>query len=652
MGRLRRARAQGGALAVCGIAGWVAPAASAPEERSLQAMLQALYHRGPDGAGSCSFTAESGAWRVVLGHRRLAIIDPNGSRQPMRDDAAGLALSFNGEIYNFRELRAELETHGHRFERDSDTEVLLRAYQQWGTQCVHRLRGQFAFAVWDALAERLFLARDRFGEKPLYLHEANGALYFASEIKALLTLPQVPHEVDLPAVWDYLAYRYVPGPRTLLSAIRKLPPATAAIWHHGRLQEMRYWTPPDKFPRSTGHPMANRDVPRAFLGKLGEAVEMQMVSDVPFGAYLSGGLDSSVIVALMTRFSPKVKTFSVGFAGDRQTELSHAALVAREFGTEHHEMVVTPRDFIEYLPQLVAARDAPVSEPSDIAIFMLSREARRTVKMVLTGEGSDEILGGYRKHAAECLAWMYWSVPRPLRRMAAPLVQALPSRFRDLKIAMASLNCDDWRERYVRWFGAMDYSQRRSLSRLRVPEGGPRDDLPPFDAHPDAGPLRRMLYFDQTSWLPDNLLERGDRMTMAASIESRVPFLDHELVEFAAALPDHWRVDELRRKRVLREIARSLLPREIPERSKVGFRVPVSEWFTGGMREYLFDHLRSSDSLTRAYYDTAVLDRVVDEHTRGVQTHDKLLWTLLTLEIWHRQYRMPVRQEESLACAA
>jgi asparagine synthase (glutamine-hydrolysing) len=215
------------------------------------------------------------------------------------------------------------------------------------------------------------------------------------------------------------------------------------------------------------------------------------------------------------------------------------------------------------------------------------------------------------------------------------------------------LNCDDWRERYVRWFGAMDFNERRKLSRLRVAESEPRDDVPPFDAHPDAGPLRRLLYFDQTSWLPDNLLERGDRMTMAASIEARVPFLDHKLVEFAATLPDHWRVDELRRKRVLREVARSLLPREIPERTKVGFRVPVTEWFTGGMRDYLYDHLRSSDSMTRAYYDTTYLDRVLDEHTHGVQTHDKLLWTLLTLEIWHRLYRSPARQqEETLACAA
>ena len=249
---------------------------------------------------------------------------------------------------------------------------------------------------------------------------------------------------------------------------------------------------------------------------------------------------------------------------------------------------------------------------------------------------------------------MYWSVPQRVRHaFLAPLVQQLPLRFRDLKIALASLSCEDWRERYVRWFGALDFTQRRALSRLRVHEREIRDDLPPFDADPDTSPLRRMLYFDQTSWLPDNLLERGDRMTMAASIEARVPFLDHKLVEFISTLPDTWRVDELRRKRVLREAARSILPREIRNRRKVGFRVPMDEWFAGGLRDYLFDHLRSADSLTRSYYDPTMLDRVLDEHTQGLQTHDKLLWTLLTLEIWHRQYRRPATQgEERLACAA
>jgi asparagine synthase (glutamine-hydrolysing) len=640
---------------MCGIAGWVAPAGRAPDEHALQAMLDSMHHRGPDGAGVTSFFAGRGATRVVLGHRRLAIIDPTGSRQPMRDSAAGLALTFNGEIFNFRELREELESLGQSFERDSDTEVLLRAYQHWGADCVHRLRGQFAFAVWDARHERLFLARDRFGEKPLYLYEGEGGLYFASELKALLTLPGVEREIDPTAVWDYLAYRYVPGPRTLFRRIRKLPPATAAVFQGGVLKETRYWIPPDRQPLERPWTLNAGETVAAFLRQLDEAVRLQMVSDVPFGAYLSGGLDSSVIVALMTRYCGQVKTFSVGFEGDRNSELAYAATVARRFNTEHRELVVSQNDFMQRLPQLVASRDAPVSEPSDVAICLLSHEAAKSVKMVLTGEGSDETLGGYRKHVAECLAWMVLGLPRVLRqRLLTPLVEDLPFRFREVKIAAASLACEDWPERYIRWFGAMDFSQRRALTRLPMPPdevagGEPR---PPFDAHPDTGPLRRLLYFDQTSWLPDNLLERGDRMTMAASIEARLPFLDHKLVEFVSSLPDKWRVDGLRTKRVLRQAARSLLPREILKRPKIGFRAPVAAWFADGMRDYLYDHLRSSGSLTRSYYDPVVLDRLLDEHTQGVQPHDKLLWTLLTLEIWQRHYNAPGASKEALACAA
>ena len=637
---------------MCGIAGWVAPASRAPEDGAVHAMLEAMHHRGPDGSGAAAFSADGGAYRVMLGHRRLAIIDPDGSRQPMRDDAAGLALTFNGEIYNFRELADALRAEGATFERDSDTEVLLRAYQHWGAACVERLRGQFAFAVWDARRERLFLARDRFGEKPLYLCEHGGALYFASEIKALLALPRLPREIDLASVWDYLAWRYVPGPHTLIGGVRKLAPGTTATWQNGRVWEGRYWTSPDREPRGV-RPDFTRDVIPAFLERLDEAVRLQMVSDVPFGAFLSGGLDSSVIVGLMSRHSPQVKTFSVGFAGDRSSELEHAALVAQRFCTEHHAMVVSHREFMDHLPRLVAMRDAPVSEPSDVAIYLLSREAAKSVKMVLTGEGADEILGGYRKHVAESLAWMYRSLPRRLRRaLLAPLASELPSRFRELKIAAASLACDDWRERYVRWFGALDNRGRAELSRLRVQAREPRVDRPPFDADPEASALRRILYFDQTSWLPDNLLERGDRMTMAASIEARVPFLDHKFVEFVSTLPDHWRVDELRRKRVLRAAARAVLPREILMRRKVGFRVPINEWFAGGLRNYLLEHLCSRDSLTRGYYDPAVLDRIVDEHLSGAQAHDKLLWTLLTLEIWQRHYRSSALQKENLACAA
>ena len=604
--------------------------------QTLDSVLRAIAHRGPDSQGMSCFGSAATGHQVFLGHRRLAIIDPEGPRQPMCDAAAGLALTFNGEIYNFRELRGDLARLGYQFTRDSDTEVLLRAYQHWGTDVVHHLRGMFAFAIWDARNQRLFLARDRFGEKPLFIYEKGSGLYFASEIKALLRIPGIKAPVNLEAVWDYLSYRYVPGPKTLFTGIRKLMPGTVAIWERGKVREERYWTAPDRNPCRLQRPQGDA-VPN-FLSRLDQAVKLQMVSDVPFGAFLSGGLDSSTIVALMSRHHSKVKTFSVGFVENGYSELGYAAEVARHFRTQHHEIVVEYRDIIERLPQLVAYRDAPVSEPSDIPIYLLAREAARSVKMVLTGEGSDEILGGYPKHVAERFARGYQLLPSYLRhRLIEPLAHALPYAFRRVKTAVTDLNLEDWRERHVRWFGALNRSERGRLSTLRM-NGIPADGEPPFDSDPRASALRRILYFDQTSWLPDNLLERGDRMTMAASIEARVPFLDHELAAYVSSLPDDYRVRGLRGKWILREAGKQLIPERILSRPKVGFRVPVNQWFRGKMRNYLLDHLQSGSSTTRRYYEKQALDQVLAEHLNGRQNHEKLLWTLLNLEIWHRQY--------------
>ena len=621
---------------MCGIAGWIAKADGAPAKDTLASMLQAMAHRGPDGHGMSDFRCAGTGHHVFLGHRRLAIIDPEGAHQPMCDAHAGVALIFNGEIYNFRELRKELVRAVYGFSRDSDTEVLLRAYQHWGRDVVHHLRGMFAFAIWDARNERLFLARDRFGEKPLFLHENGGGLYFASEIKALLRVPGVKASVNIDAVWDYLAYRYVPGPKTLFTGIRKLMPGTTATWESGKLKEERYWTAPDRSPRCLRN--VQRDAVAAFLSRLDEAVRLQMVSDVPFGAFLSGGLDSSTIVALMSRHNSKVNTFSVGFGEGSYSELAYASEVAEHFGTRHHEIVVNYGDMIERLPQLVAYRDAPVSEPADIPIYLLAREAARSVKMVLTGEGSDELLGGYPKHIAERFARDYQLLPRYLRhRLIEPLTHALPYGFRRIKTAVTNLGIEDRCERYVRWFGALDRGERDQLSVVRL-NGTPRIDVPPFDADPHASALRRILYFDQTSWLPDNLLERGDRMTMATSIEARVPFLDHEFAAFVSSLPDDFRVRGLCSKWILREAGKQLIPARILERPKAGFRTPVNEWFRGPMRDYLLDHLQSGSSLTRAYYDARALDHLLTQHLNGRQNHEKLLWTLLNLEIWHRQY--------------
>ncbi|MGZ5045874.1 MAG: asparagine synthase (glutamine-hydrolyzing) [Usitatibacter sp.] len=621
---------------MCGIAGAIAPPDGAITREVMERMLAAIAHRGPDGHGIAEYFTRRGE-RVLLGHRRLAIIDPEGGKQPMVDEEAGLAITFNGEIYNFRELREELQVCGYRFAQHSDTEVLLRAYQHWGERCVEHLRGMFAFAIWDTPKQRLYMARDRFGEKPLFIRQDGGSLFFASEIKALLQLPLGKPGVNLSAVWDFLAYRYVPGPKTLFNGIRKLAPGTFAIWQDGQLAERRYWNAPD---RDAQRPRGGEaDAVGSFLGRLDDVVRMEMVSDVPFGAFLSGGLDSSTIVALMTRHNSKVRTFSVGFGEGGYSELAYANTVAKHFGTQHHELTVGFHDVVDNLPKLVGYRDAPVSEPSDIPIYMLAKEASRTVKMVLTGEGSDEILGGYPKHVYERFAQGYQQlVPGYVRhKLIEPLTQSLPYGFRRAKTAITNLNIEDWPERYARWFGACNNAEREKLTTLRV-NGHAVGNLPPFDSDPRSSTLRRILYADQTSWLPDNLLERGDRMTMAASIESRVPFLDHELAGYVSSLPDNCRVKGMKTKWILRQAGRSLIPGAILDRPKVGFRVPVNEWFQGPLKGYIHDHLRGPNSKTRAYYDTQVLDRMVDDHVDGKQNHEKLLWALLNLEIWHRQY--------------
>jgi asparagine synthase (glutamine-hydrolysing) len=620
---------------MCGIAGWIAAADTAPDQKVLHDMLDSIEHRGPDGQGTSFLPSANSGQQVALGHRRLAIIDPHGAPQPMHDDAVGLTLVFNGEIYNFRELRRTLTEFGYRFERDSDTEVLLRAYRHWGPAVVDHLRGMFAFAIWDARFDRLLLARDRFGEKPLFLHQHKGDLYFASEIKALLQHPRIRAEVDKSAVWDYLAYRYVPAPATLFRGIRKLMPGTTLLWERGEISERRYWSSADRLPVPHGH-RGGSAVTR-FLEHLDESVRLQMVSDVPYGAFLSGGLDSSTIVALMRRHSDEVRTFSVGFGDSNYSELPYASEVASALGTRHHEIVVSEQHLMDSLPSLVRFRDAPVSEPSDIPMHLLACEAAKSVKMVLTGEGSDELLGGYPKHLAENMVGGWQRIPGVLRKQVfAPLIDALPYRYRRAKTALTNLNIADNRERYVRWFGALSVAERKALTRLSL--GEDRFAGEQFATEPMISPLRRILYFDQSSWLPDNLLERTDRMTMAASIEARVPFLDYRLAEFVASLPDHYRVRGRVSKWILRKAAEQLIPRSILRRPKVGFRVPVNDWFRGPMRNYLLDHLQSPQSLTRDYYDSAALGKVLDEHLGGRHNHEKLLWSLLNLEIWHRQY--------------
>lgn len=623
---------------MCGIAGYLAAGARSDLGAALRSMAAAVAHRGPDDEGFFEAVTRDGARRVGLAHRRLSIIDLSTGHQPMANEDGSVQIVFNGEIYNFAALRDELIGRGHAFRTRSDTETIVHAYEEWGPACMQRFRGMFAFALWDANEERLLLARDRYGKKPLFLYQADGLLLFASEIKAILAVPGVAPRVDRGALWDYFAYRYVPAPATLLEGIRKLMPGSYAVCERGVVTEVSYFAPDDGEQRATPAPTAGDPV-AGFLDQLDEAVQVRMISDVPFGAFLSGGIDSSAVVAMMSRHSAlPVKTFSVGFAESAYSELAYARTIADQFHTDHHELTVSQDHLMEHLPALVRYRDAPVAEPSDIPIYLLSREARRTVKMVLTGEGADEFLGGYPKHVFERYVGAYQRLPAVVRRgLIEPLCMSLPYGFRRAKTAVANLGLADRRERLPRWFGALSGAERSRLTRLTAPLINHKPAVW-FDSFRGGSALRGILFFDQTSWLPDNLLERGDRMTMAASLEARMPFMDHQLAAFVAALPDEWRVRGLTTKRILREAMRRVLPAAILERPKIGFRVPVNEWFRGSMRGYLTDHLMGADSRTRDYYRPEALRGYIEEHAAGRQNHEKLLWSLLTLEIWHREY--------------
>lgn len=623
---------------MCGIAGWVTSADISEPSHTLQSMITSIQHRGPDGQGQAFARTRDGAYSVALGHCRLSIIDLDFGAQPMVIDQGQFTISFNGEIYNFRELRQELSGLGHQFTTNSDTEVILAAYKQYGNKCVEKFRGMFAFAIWDAVKEELFLARDQFGKKNIYLYDDGHRLFFASEAKAILEAPIERPRLDQNSVSDYLVLRYVPGPYTLFDTISKLPPGSHLTWRRGKKEVVRYFVPEDI--AAPARLAASADTPAAFMNALDEAVQLRMISDVPIGAFLSGGLDSSAVVALMSRHSTApVKTFSVGFSEDTYSEAGYARQVAKLFKTDHRELVISADDIMTCLPSLVRFRDAPVSESSDIPIFLLARAAAEDVKVVLTGEGADEILAGYPKHRFEKWAALYGRcVPGGVHRgLVSPLIDALPYSFRRVKIAARAFAEPDFARRTDQWFGALTDQTRRSLLRFeRDRETNPY----PYSADSKQSAVRRLLFFDQTSWLPDNLLERGDRMTMAASLEARMPFLDTELASFASRMPEEWRLRGKVQKRVLRAAMSDILPGNILSRPKVGFRVPINEWFRGPMKDYIYDHLTSAASQTAVLYDRQVLENILDEHVSGRQNHEKAIWSLLNLELFQQEYHL------------
>lgn len=633
---------------MCGIVGWVVEAGRSPGQAVLQAVNDTLAHRGPDGAGLWIGRTADDRHQIAFGHRRLSIIDLAGGHQPMQSADQRITLTFNGEIYNYIELRDELRALGHDFHSDSDTEVLIEAYRAWGEDCVPRFRGMFAFALFDAARQQVLIARDAFGKKPLFLAEMPGRVAFASEIAALVDLPGIDRSLDWDALDDFLLDRYVPGPATLFRGIRKLPPGSLAVWRDGTLSTRRYFTPP--FATTEPDILDFDEAVRLFSDALDASVRLRMRSDAPFGAFLSGGLDSSAIVAIMARHSRgPVKTFSIGFAEAAYSELDHARSIAALFGTDHAEHVITPDEFLATWPTALLHLGAPLANTSDVPILLLSRLARQSAKMVLTGEGADELLAGYPKHRAEHWLGLYHRlVPAPLHdRVVGPVIDALPFSMRRVKVMGRALGERDLEERMRRWFGGVTGEQHRALTG-RVS----RDASPTAAASLRLGsPLRRTQIFDQISWLPDNLLERGDRMMMAASIEGRMPFMDVELARLVARFPDRFLVGHPKGKAILRAATAEVLPPAILNRKKVGFRVPFDLWLRGPVRERLGDLLESKESETRRILNGVEIDRLMDEHVAGRTNHEKILWTLCNLELFLRTFRPGLGADTTVAAA-
>lgn len=624
---------------MCGIAGFIGRVSISEGRARLEALAGTLAHRGPDAKGFFQAMFDHGQRQIGLAHQRLSIIDLATGDQPMQSDTGQVQLVFNGEIYNYKSLRSELQAKGLVFRTSSDTETVLRAYEVYGFDCLSHFRGMFAFAIWDGDRQQLFMARDRYGEKPLFFAHVEESFVFASEMKAFLAWPGFVPRLDHDTLPLFLQYRYAPGPATLLSGIRKLLPGCYGVWRDGHYVEHRYYRPPDA--QIVNASAREDDASERYLAKLDESVELMMASDVSYGAFLSGGIDSSAIVALMAAHSGQpVKTFSVGFEEAGYSELAYAGQVAQHFATDHHELSISGRDVAEWLPYAAYLRDNPIAEPADIPMLLLAREAHHSVKMVLTGEGSDESLGGYPKHVFERRVGAYQRIPRAVRRwMVEPVVDALPYSARRVRTAALAMGEERFTERMPRWFGALSADEVEQLLGDTPCLNGARY---PFESDPDNSPLRRILYFDQTSWLPDNLLERGDRMTMAASIESRMPFMDHELIEVASSMPDTMRVGHGTTKRVLRMAMQKILPTEILERPKVGFTMPVHIWLREGLKELLQQQLLAGDSVSAQLLDRPILERLVREHLTCRRNHEKTLWMLLNFELWSKRFGVQV----------
>ncbi|MFH1787847.1 MAG: asparagine synthase (glutamine-hydrolyzing) [Candidatus Altiarchaeota archaeon] len=623
---------------MCGICGVMYFDGGVPERKTVEEMRDCLTHRGPDDCG----TMIDGP--VGLGHRRLSIIDlSERGRQPMVNEDGSVWITYNGELYNHLVLREKLESLGHRYATDSDTETILHLYEEYGGDCVKLMNGMFAFAVWDSKKKTLFLARDRLGIKPLYYLADEKKFLFASEAKGILAHPDVEKKIDFKSLNNYLTYGYVGSPDTIFTCMSKLPPAHTLTVRDGEASTRRYWTvslPEKPYGDEAYHLERIREL-------IKKAVERRLMSDVPLGAFLSGGVDSSIIVAFMSELSDDVKTFSVGFTESSFNELEHAKVIADKFGTDHHEFVVD-MDAVELLPKLLHFYDEPFADSSAIPTYIVSEMARTKVTVCLSGDGGDELFAGYDRYAACRAAGLYEKVPKPVRDGVAFFVNRLPTSTANkslFRMSQRFANAVDLpeEERYGDWITLFKEDGRRQLYAPATSKmvGGLDSTgyIKRFYGESSTGNfIENTMLVDVKTYLPEDLLVKVDRASMAHALEVRVPFLDHELVEYSQSIPLSLKFPGLRLKHLLKKSVRDVIPKGILERRKHGFGVPVGEWFKRELKNVAYDKLLGRQSPTREFFDAKYVEKMLDDHVRGRAENSYRIWTLLFFDLWCRKY--------------
>ena len=625
---------------MCGICGFINSDRRQPaREADLRRMCDSIVHRGPDEDGYFVFE------NVALGMRRLSIIDLSTGKQPISNEDKSIWIVFNGEIYNFPQLRQELEAKGHKFRTRTDTETIVHAYEEWGIECPNRLNGMFAFAIWDDNKKQLFIARDRVGIKPLYYYADNKRLVFGSELKAILQLPEVPRQIDKRALDLFLTYEYVPAPHSILEGIRKLPAGHILLARDGRVEVQQYWDL--HFSENGKEPEQTRT---DLLELLQDAVKMRLISDVPLGAFLSGGIDSSAIVALMSRVMDQpVKTFSIGFEDQSYNELNYARAIAKHFQTEHHELIIKP-DALELTDKLVHHLDEPFGDFSIYPTYLVSKMAREHVKVVLSGDGGDELFGGYDTYIAEVADRTYRRfVPAILRNyMIAPMAAMLPPTQqkkglinRTKRFVEGSALPDDLQ--HTRWMTFLVEKEKARIYSEGLYEstaGTATFDFMRrhFKKARTADALNQQLYVDIKTYLCDDILVKVDRMSMAVSLEARVPFLDHRVVEYSGRIPGDLKLRGTKTKYILKEALQELLPYEILHRGKEGFSIPIKNWLKKELKPLMLDVL-SEETLRRdQYFDARYVHKLIDEHCKNKENHSHRLWALMVFHIWKQNY--------------